>query len=371
MVKREALLAAALVLVAGLGCKMCSKEGSETKPAASGSAATSSSVGRGAGLAAPGNDPVVVELAEKALSCEWGSGGLKYSCKPAQAWAKSGLMKDGKADATLVAMLDDQRPPVRWLGAKSLLQNGREYAVDATLAGRVLAAARAETDVVVAEPLGSAAGKIDVTKTGLKNEVERLVSTHSLSKLRAALVQRAQSSNREALFEFTVTVAEQDPDASVRRAAIDALWIATPGQKKGPACDAWLDRMSSDPSDEVAAKAAYLLLFAPRGQCRAQWDAALSVVEARAAAGMAKDGNWGACLPYFHEQDQASTAQKSRAVAIAKQMVENTGNSGVARSRAITLVGRKAPDGMAYVAQFTEDQDYLVKSVVERMLGIR
>jgi hypothetical protein len=129
--------------------------------------------------------------------------------------------------------------------------------------------------------------------------------------------------------------------------------------------------MSSDPSEKVAGKAAYQLLYAPRGQCRGQWDAALGIIETRAVGGTAQDGNWGACLSYFHEQDEASTAQKSRAVAIAKQMVENTHNSGVARSRAITFVGRKSPDGMEYIVKFKEDSNYLVKSVVERMLGIQ
>ena len=128
-------------------------------------------------------------------------------------------------------------------------------------------------------------------------------------------------------------MSKNDPDASVRRAAIDALWIGTPAGKQGTSCDAWLDRMSSDTSDEVTGKAAYLLLFAPQGQCRGQWDAALSIVETRAASGTAQDGNWGSCLSYFHKQDQASAAQKSRTVAIAKQMVENADNSGVARSR--------------------------------------
>jgi hypothetical protein len=173
------------------------------------------------------------------------------------------------------------------------------------------------------------------------------------------------------MFDFTVRVSRDDPDASVRRAAIDALWIGTPADEKGAVCDAWLDRMSSDPSSEVAGKAAHLLFYAPGGQCRAQWDAALSIVEARAAAGKAKDGNWGSCLPYFYEQDQASEAQKSRALTIAKQMVENTANSGVARSRAVTFVGRRSPDGKTYILDFKEDPDYLVKSVVERMLGIR
>jgi hypothetical protein len=371
MLKGEALLAAALVLLTGLGCRMCSESGSDTETTASITPPPSSSSARGQGLAAPGNDPALVELAQNALTCEWGTAGFKYSCKAAQAWTKSGLMKDGKTDRTLVAMLGDSRAPVRWLAAKSLVQNGREYSIDAALAARVITAAAAETDVVVAEPIGSAAGKVDVSKTGLRSELRRLASSHPLPKLRAAVVGRAQTNNREAMFDFTVRVSKDDPDASVRRAAIDALWIGTPADEKGAACDAWLDRMSADPSSEVAGKAAFLLLSAPRGQCRAQWDAALSVVEARAAGGTAQDGNWGGCLPYFYDQDQASAAQRSRAEAIAKQMVENTANSGVARSRAITFVGRKSPDGKAYILGFKEDPDYLVKSVVERMLGIR
>jgi len=371
MLKREVFLAAALVLLTELGCRMCSKDDAEGESAASGSPLGSSSAAESRGLNAPGNDPAVVELAKGALGCEWGSAGLKYSCKPAQAWAKSEIMKDGKTDSTLVAMLEDARAPVRWLGAKSLIQNGRRYTQEAALAQRVIAAAQTETDLVVGPPLGAAVGRINVTKTRLKSEVETLISSHSLTKLRTALVERGQTSNREALFDSVATLAKDDPEASVRRAAIDALWIGTPSGRKHDACQVWLDRMSSDSSDEVAGKAAYLLLYAPRGQCRQQWDAALSVVEARAASGTAKDGNWGSCLTYFYKQKQASSAQKSRSLSIAKQLVENTDNSGVARSRAITFVGRKDPDGKNYVTKFKEDDDYLVTSVVERILGIR
>jgi hypothetical protein len=353
---------ALLLMLAALACKKSG--GDQASPAAAGSAS--------AAPAAAGSNPRLAALIEAALACKWESWGLDTSCSAYDACFDSDLVKDGKADATLVALIEDARPAARWLGAEILRVHGKAYRESPDLARRVLAAARAEREMAVLRSLGEAAGAIDVTKTGLQKEVEALGRTHPETVLRAALVKRAQMANPAPLFDFTVTLAETDPVAEVRIAALDAFWVGTPDGKQTRVCGLWFDRAKADRDEGVASAAAKELFFPGSFSCDAHWDALLGLIDARAAAGTADDWSWVTALGHLYDGRHATQAQKSRALAILRTLLANPENSGNARSQCLDKLVRLVPaEAGALAAKYQNDPDASVKASAKRALEKR
>lgn len=346
------LLGAAVVALGALGCG----------DKASGEGTSTGGSGAARGIDAPGNDPAVVALAKKAALCKWNDSGFDYGCADRKAWEEAEILKDGKADPTLVAMVEDASEQVRWLAASALYNKGKVYQTEKALAERVLAAAEAEKAKSVARNLGGAAGRIKLPAVGLVDRGKGLTKAPTMKETRLGFIGSVQFANSEAFYDTTVALAKGDPDNDVRDAAMSAFWTGTPSAKNAEVCAMWLD-LSRDANDEFAGHAAYFTAFYPHsGGCKAQWDPLLADIEKKAKAGTAKSSYWGSAVYYLHGQGQATPAQKSKAIAVAKALAENPGNSASTRVRALELIAEKAPGGKAYLGKFTNDKDSYVKS---------
>ncbi len=348
-----------MVLLVGalgaLGAVGCGNKGS-------GSGESGGPSGAARGIDAAGNDPAVVALAKKAALCKWTDSGFEYSCADRKAWEEAEILKDGKADPTLVAMAEDASEQVRWLAASALYNKGKVYQTDKALAERVLAAAEAEKAKSVGRNIGGAAGRIKLPQHGLVDRAKGLTKAPTLKETRLGFIGSVQFANSDAFYDTTVALAKSEPDNDVRDAAMSAFWTGTPSAKNAEVCQMWLD-LSRDANDEFAGHAAYFTAFYPHsGGCKAQWDPLLGDIEKKAKAGTAKSSYWGSAVYYLHAQNQATPAQKSKAIAVAKALAENAGNSASTRVRALELIAEKAPGGKAYLGKFTNDKDSYVKS---------
>lgn len=348
---RAAIVVAAIAsAVAAVGCKAKDEAKAQEAP------------GAGAGLDDPSVDKVVADAARAAIACEWSAGGgLKYDCPAHKAWKEAPYLKEGAADPSLTTMLGDKREQVRWLAAEALANQGKAYTKNAALAAKVVAAAQAETSSSVAGSIGRAAAKIDLAATGQQAAVETMVRSHALVELRRSLAQHLLWSNKQ-LYDLTLQLARTDAVPAVRRAAISAPWTGTPNGRENDSCSLWLEKVD-DPADEVHGEAAYLAAFWSRGGgCRTQWDALLGKIEARARGGKVQSSQMASALGYFHGQKLATPAQRQRAVAIAKTIVETTGNSGIARGNALRVIGEVDDGAKAFAQRFVDDKEFFVKS---------
>lgn len=351
------------VVLAGAAALGCGSKGSGSGDAPGASGAPGAGGTAGGGLNAAGNDPAVVALAKKAITCKFSESGLEYSCADKKAWEESELTKEGKADPTLVEMLGDASEPVRYIAAYALSGKGDKFKGDKAMADKILTAAEKETSKAVARELGAVAGKIKLKDLGFVDRAMKLAKAPTMKELRKSFIGSAQFSNREEFYETTKAIAKSDPDIDLRDAAMSAYWVGTPNSKNAEVCALWLE-LSHDPAnEEFAAHAAYFTAFYPHSSgCKAEWDTMLGDIEKGAKAGKLKSSYWGSALYYLHNQSAASDAQKKRAIAIAKTVVENAANGGSARGRALELVGEKDPTSKAFVTKFKDDKDFYVKS---------
>ncbi|MDI3292071.1 hypothetical protein [Polyangium sp. 15x6] len=350
---------AAIALLAGLGLG-CSKGSSGPDPAGS-AAAPAEAKPSAKGIEAAGNDAAVVELAKKALGCKWGSYGFDSMCPEMKTLIESELIRDGKADATFVSFLEDPNEQVRWLGSRVLSQRGRVFRNDKALATRIVVVAEGETSKTVAQELGGVVGGIKHADTGLGERIQVMAKGHAVQQMRTSLLARMLFSNGETLYEFVKDIATNDKDAVVRKAAMSAFWTGTPPSRAADSCKMWLGFVD-DAADDVSGEAAYLTAFYPQGGgCKAEWDPLLDKIEKRAKDGTIKSTQMASALFYLHRQTGASDAQKKRALAVARMIVENGKNSGMARGRALELVAEKDPDGKKLLQSMQEDPDVFVK----------
>ncbi len=360
-----AIIAVATLSLAVSACCKSKSDGSSGAPGASSGAATTGTKG----LADPGNDKAVVDLARPVLGCKWTASGFDHGCEALKAWNASDLLKDGKADGTLVNFLDDADEKVRLLGASGLSHKGRTYRKDKGLATRVVDAADKEQSKPVVSALGRAAGTIDLTATGLADRVKTMLESHKNESLREALAGNTLFDNRDVpgMYELFVKLARSDKTPAVRRAAAAAFWTGTPTGKNEEVCKLWLE-LAADKDADLAGHSAYHCAFTSNGGgCTGQWDALLSLIEKQAKNGEVRSSFTASALNYFYGQGKASDGQKKRALEIAKTLVKNPKNDGAARSAALDFVGKKDPAGKAFAAQFENDSDFFVKSTAKRI----
>jgi len=323
----------------------------------------------GGGLDDPKNDAAVVTAAKAALACDWGTSGLKYDCPALKTWRESPLLKDGKADTTLIAMLGDAKDPVRWLAAEALANQGKTYEKDAALANQVIGASQAEKQPLIAGPLGRATGNIDAKATNLGEAMKTLAKTHAVVDYRKAIIGSMLFANRELFYDFVVDLARNDKNDDVRRAALSAPWTGTPPGRSPDSCKLWLDQVD-DPKPDNGGEAAYLCAFYPNdGGCKAQWDPLLTKLETRAKGGKVQASQMSSALKYLWQQKGASNAQKDRAVAIAKALVENPANGGSPRGNALRFVAEAEGDkAKPFAKRFEGDKEFFVKSSAKDIL---
>ena len=346
----------------------CCKEDSTDTDTSGGSTTTSESKD-GKGLSNPSNDKAVVTLAKSVLTCKWGNYGFDSKCEALKTWKKSETMKGGKADTTLVNFLEDSDVKVQWLGADALSRTGEKYRTDQALAGKVVDAADKATDKQVVAAVGRAVGNMDLKKSGQADRVKKMLESHSNAELRQTLAGNTLFRNREVpgMFDLFVKLARTDKDPKVRKAAAAAFWTGTPNGKKEDVCKLWLE-LADDKDSDLAGHSAYHAAFTSSGGgCTGQWDALLSLIERKAKAGQVKSSFMASALKYFYGQKKATDAQKKRALAIAKELVQNQQNDGSSRSSALEFVGKEDPQGKAFAAKYLNDSEFFVKSAAKRI----
>jgi hypothetical protein len=323
------------------------------------------------GLEAADNSPEVVAAAKKVLECEWKRFGYPSTCEAYKSFSASELLRQGRADKTLVNMVEDPNEKVRWLAAGMLRQHGKLYESDAALADRVLAALEQEKDEMVAERLASALGEIDLEGTKLVDRVIALAKGGA-EDVRAKLVHGVLFKNRDSakLYAFIKDAAKSAESDKVRQAAVRAFWIGTPSGKYAEICKLWLDVAQNDKSDEVADTALRLAAQNPNGRCKDDYDAMLELAEKKAKAGAVKTPDVAYAAQYIHGQKEATAAQKKRALAVAQILLKNDANKDMARSAALRLLGKALPKprAKALAKKHKDDKSFFVKSEAKRIL---
>jgi hypothetical protein len=322
-----------------------------------------------AGLEAPGNDAQVVELVRRALDCPFKDQAPEPDCAALAAWRDSELLVRGRADATLVSLLEDPNEKVRQLAAGALRASGETFRTDGGLAKRVLAAALAETSEAVGGELGAALATIDGKAAGLSQELAATLREAKLAGLRQSLVAGVLVRNPDQ-YEVVTKLAADDADPGIRRAAVSSLWAGTPADKIPSSCALWLARASEEKDAETAAEAAYSCAAYPQGTgCRDQWDALLAALAKKAETGEVTSARLRNALDSLHRQEAASAEQKKRAVATGRAIVKNTANGEYARAQTLKWIGEIDPKAKAFATDYLDDPGPAVKTAAEEIVS--
>ena len=324
---------------------------------------------RARGLEAKGNDPAVIAGVKKALTCEWKSYGFSSRCDAMSEYRKSDALKRGRADATMVNLLEDDDAKVRWLAATTLKRQGKVYEGDAKLGARVVAAAEAEKDGLVARAIARAIAEIDLSGTKLVDKVASLAQNHPVESFRAALVRSVLFRNRSAtkLYKLVSQMARSEKSDDVRGSAVDAFWIGTPSGKHGEVCELWADVAAKDKVDRIADAAMRLAAQSPNARCKDKFDGLMQLAEKKAKAGTVKSSDVAHAMKYIHNHRDTPEAQKKQALGIAKTLLANSANKGMARSAALRFVGEADPKGAKLAAKYLTDKDFFVKNAAKRI----
>jgi hypothetical protein len=327
----------------------------------------SSVVDGGRGAANTTNDPAIVLLLKRALACKPTRGAIAGDCAGAIAWdASKEEFADGRADATLVNLLEDPDERVRILAVYKLDEAGKPYRTDARLAARIVDVAEQEQSTRVARPLGALVGRIDLERTQLFDRIELVARKHLLASMRGAIVEELLHENPASLQAFDLSKEMvRDPDAQVRASAVGAFWIG--GVRwAAETCRLWFDNIDNTMDQDVAARAGELLTR--YGRCQAYFDALLDSEEKRFRASRTDRAPFATALTNLCEDLRSTDAQRWRALVLARRMVEEKLTDTVVRGEALASVLACDPaGGRAFVNGFAGDKE---QSVRERALSL-
>jgi len=360
---RSALAAFCLLLCA---CPDKPKESAPISSAASASATSVTALAPASVAKAP--DGRALELARKAMACKWEATRPSQDCEDAQAWREArDVFEGGRADAMLVALLEDTDDRARHLAAWNLNVFGDKFRTDKALAERVVLAAEREKSERVAAPLGAALSRIDVERTQMFDRVRAIAMKHALLQLRVALAATLGKNNLGSLPAFTLTLdLVRDPEKDVRAAALGALWQCS-SRRPEETCRAWREAIDRTDDDDLAARAGDYLTWS--GTCQAHYDALLDLEEKRFKAQRMVAPEFAKALGNLCEDTKAAASQKTRALELAKRMVEQRTTARYVRSAALEAIMRCDPaGGRAVVQKYGDDEDPFVKERARDLL---
>jgi hypothetical protein len=366
---RSALAAMCLVLA---GCPDRSTAGSHAAdtpsaaPSPRGSATSVTALPSASVLKSP--DGRALDLARKAIACRWEATQPSQDCEDAKAWREArDVFEGGRADGVLVALLEDADDRARHLAAWNLNVFGERYRTDKALAARVVLAADREKSDRVAAPLGAALSRLDVDRTDTFDRVRAIAMKHALLPLRIALAATLGKNNLGSLPAFTLTLdLLRDPEKDVRASALGALWQCS-SRRPDETCRAWRDAIDRTDDDELAARACDYLTWS--GACQSSYDLLLDVEEKRFKAQRMAAPEYAKALGNLCEDTRATSTQKSRALELAKRMVEQKATQRYVRSAALEAIVRcDSAGGKAFVQKFGDDDDPFVKERARELL---
>lgn len=302
-------------------------------------------------------------LVGRVVSCPWDPvRGISPRCPHLkQLWRSDLLLREELP----LGLLGDKDERKRWVGVAAL-RRGSHYRTDAAMAARVVAAMETETSTAVAIGLADAISRIHLRKTKLVDRVKALIRGHRVAKARQRLLQHTLFYNKQELYDLVAELARNDRDVTVRQRAIQALFTGTPEGRHGDSCALWNEVIAAaDPL--IAALGATLVTRYGRGLCKDHYDRALALVEQRARAGTVKVEQLPDTLRNIYMQNEATAAQKQRALDIALALLGKPSNHGPARARALELLFRYHPKGKQLVKAHLQDANGFVKRRAERL----
>ena len=316
------------------------------------------------GLEAPGNDAKVVALARKAITCKFEKSGFDSACADLKAWKdEEAAFSDNKADATLVAFIEDPDEKVRFLGSSRLNGWGAGAFVDKTMSERILTVAETKQGQ---DSLGDLVGHIRVKETGLFPRIKTLLaSTEAGNNFRGSIISELLVANPESDEVFALTRALlNDPDLG--RSAFLALFEG--GHSKEKETCALYGATLEHADVYLASRSAEKLASFP---CPPQFDALLKSLEARVKAKKLTDAHFCEALASLCAEKGATAAQKKKALALTHKVAEDkTNKSQYVRGSAIeAAVACDAKGGKKYIGKFQKDTDTDVQQKVTKLLA--
>jgi hypothetical protein len=345
-----------LALAAGLVLG-CGNKAGDDKPAASGSAAASAA-------AAGAVDPKILAMATAASACKsWESGGFDSSCADYKKYSDAkDDFNDGKADASLVAMLADPNEKIRYLGAYKLNQYGKTFKTDKTMAAAVVTAAEKEKTKFAAYEIGSAVGRILVRDTGTFDRVKAIVKKHDVPDMRRGILSNLlfNNSDYDPVYALDKDMVK-DADKSVAMAALTAFW--TGGSRKADeTCHLYADNIEN-PNDDMAAEASNALGW--WGRCSSKFDMLLDSLEKRVKANNVSSASYASAARHLCEDAKSNDKQKKRGADLGRKIADRKDNKAWVRSSALETVMKcdTSNSGRSFVGKFKKDPE---KSVADR-----
>lgn len=359
---RLALLVSCIAVVTA-----CNKKNDAAKPGDKPGAAPAAAPA--VGLAAPGNDAKIVELAKKALACKWDDQSafspFDAECADYKAWQdEKNAFAEHKGDATLVAFIEDPDEKVRYLGLKRLATDLGVLA-DKALAARVVAAAEKAKGPREGDPFGTLIGHTKVEDPELYPRIKALVaSPNAPVNLRPAIVSNLLPTNPDSVEAFSITRdAVKDPsDSNMARTAMGAFGKLT--TDKPERCDVFLENIENPAPDHAGDAAQWLTQ--PRMHCSAHYDAVLKSIDARVKAKKAGSAFFpialaGVCDP----KGGSKPPQVKTALGLAHKLAEDKALDAHVRAQAIEASFKCDPKGgKAYLGKFKKETNAEVKEMV-------
>jgi hypothetical protein len=324
-----------VVLCGATGCH------GDDKPAEDKPAETESEGKAKTGLRHPDNDAFIVQAASAALECTWHNSEPNVDCQALKDWRLSKLLKEGRGDATLMNMLDDEDIRVRRLGYDRLDSRSAKWRADANMAKRGLKTALGEKEESLARHAGRIIGVIDVKETGLGDDVKAALAKSDSSRMRQGIAGSVLVHNKDAgFYDLLRDIARNDKDKGVRLAAV-AAFLTAGHDRHDDTCKLWL-RLSKDEDAHLAGTAAgNCARWSNRGGCTEQWDELLSTIEARAKAGTADSVSMTSSLHWLQKQKKVTAAQKAKTEVVAKAVIANESNHKSVRADARRILEGK------------------------------
>ena len=327
-------------------------------------AAPTAAAGPKIGLELPGNDAKVVALARKAITCKFEKSDFDSDCADLKAWkAEEDAFAGNKADATLVAFIEDDDEKVRVLGVDRLNGWGAGAFVDKALSERILTVAQTTKR---SNALGFIVGRIKVKETGLFPRIKALVATPDAGNIfRGSIVSALLGANPESDEVFAL-IRDLLKDEDLGRAAF--MGLAEGGHSKPKETCALYAATLENADEYLSSRSAENLTTFP---CPPQFDTLIKSLEARVKAKKVTDGRFADTLGSLCTAKDATTAQKKKALALTHKIAEDkTIKATYVRGAAIgAAVACDAKGGKKYIGKFQKDADPDVQQKVSKLLA--
>ena len=345
----------------------CGHKNGDAAPADSGSPAASAAKP----AAASAVDPKIAAMAKAAVACKAYDSSFDSSCPAMKAWSDAkDDFNEGKADASLVAMLGDGDEKVRYLGAYKLNQYGKAFKTDKALAERVIAAAEKEKSKFTGFELGSTVGRVLVRETGTFDRVKAMAKKHDVPDVRRGILSQLLFSNQDydpvyGLVRDTI----KDPDKAVASQALSAFWVGG-SRKSDDTCQIYVDNIDN-PDDNLASEASNALSWC--GRCAPKYDALIASLEKRVKAGpgAVASPSYATAARHVCEDAKATDAQKKKAAEIGRGIAGKKDFKAWVRTSALETVVKcdTGNGGRSFVGKFKGDAEKSVADKAKELLA--